>query len=37
MDAVVCACGDVSGTPNNVYGWGEISALRAVQMALEGR
>ncbi len=28
-----CACGDVSGIPNNVYGWGEIDALRAVQLA----
>jgi subtilisin family serine protease len=37
MDAEVCACGGVSGTPNNVYGWGEIDALRAVQMALAGR
>jgi hypothetical protein len=33
----VCACGDVTGIPNNVYGWGEINALRAVEMALEGR
>jgi hypothetical protein len=30
-----CACGDVSGVPNNVYGWGEIDALSAVQMALD--
>jgi membrane protease YdiL (CAAX protease family) len=30
----VCACGDVVGVPNNVYGWGEIDALRAVKMAL---
>jgi serine protease AprX len=35
MDAEVCACGDVGGVPNNVYGWGEINALRAVQTALE--
>jgi subtilisin family serine protease len=34
-DNTVCACGDVTGTPNNVYGWGEINALRAVEMALE--
>jgi len=34
-DPVVCACGDVTGTPNNVYGWGEINALQAVEMALE--
>lgn len=32
-----CACGGVSGTPNNVYGWGEIDALRAVEVALEQR
>ena len=31
----ICACGEVTGTPNNVYGWGEINALRAVEMALE--
>ena len=30
----VCACGDVLGVPNNVYGWGEIDALRAVKLAL---
>ena len=30
-----CACGDVSGNPNNVYGWGEINALEAVKLALE--
>jgi hypothetical protein len=35
LDSEVCACGDVTGTPNNVYGWGEINALRAVEMALE--
>jgi serine protease AprX len=29
-----CACGGVTGIPNNVYGWGEIDALRAVQAAL---
>jgi subtilisin family serine protease len=29
-----CACGEVSGTPNNVYGWGEIDALAAVKLAL---
>jgi subtilisin family serine protease len=29
-----CACGDVTGSPNNVYGWGQIDALRAVQLAL---
>jgi hypothetical protein len=35
MDPETCACGDVTGTPNNVYGWGEINALQAVEMALE--
>ncbi len=30
-----CTCGEVSGTPNNVYGWGEIDALSAVRLALE--
>ena len=30
-----CACGDATGTPNNVYGWGEINALEAVKLALE--
>jgi hypothetical protein len=34
-DPEVCACGEVTGTPNNVYGWGEINVLRAVEMALE--
>jgi len=29
-----CACGEVTGSPNNVYGWGQIDALRAVQLAL---
>ncbi len=33
----VCACGDVIGSPNNVYGWGEINALEAVKLALEYR
>jgi subtilisin family serine protease len=28
-----CACGDVAGTPNNIYGWGEIDALAAVELA----
>jgi hypothetical protein len=32
--ATECTCGDVTGVPNNVYGWGEIDALSAVQMAL---
>jgi len=31
----VCACGDVSGVPNNVYGCGFIDAGAAVQAALE--
>lgn len=30
-----CACGQVTGTPNNVYGWGEINALEAVKLALK--
>lgn len=30
-----CACGGVTGSPNNVYGWGQIDALQAVQLALE--
>jgi subtilisin family serine protease len=30
-----CACGDVNGHPNNVYGWGEINALAAIKLALE--
>jgi subtilisin family serine protease len=29
-----CACGQVTGSPNNVYGWGEIDALAAVELAL---
>lgn len=29
-----CGCGGVTGSPNNVYGWGQIDALRAVQLAL---
>jgi len=31
----LCACGNVTGVPNNVYGWGEINALEAVKLALE--
>ena len=31
----LCACGEVSGIPNNVYGWGEINALEAVKLALD--
>jgi serine protease AprX len=31
----VCACGDVTGVPNNVYGCGFIDAGAAVQAALE--
>jgi subtilisin family serine protease len=34
IPAPPCACGAVSGSPNNVYGWGEIDALEAVKMAL---
>ncbi|MCB0214333.1 MAG: S8 family serine peptidase, partial [Anaerolineae bacterium] len=33
VDSSTCACGDVTGVPNNVYGWGEINALKAVQLA----
>ncbi len=33
-NATTCACGDVAGVPNNVYGWGEIDALAAVKLAL---
>jgi subtilisin family serine protease len=29
-----CACGEATGVPNNVYGWGQIDAARAVQLAL---
>jgi len=29
-----CACGGVTGVPNNVYGWGEIDALEAVKLAM---
>lgn len=32
---MICACGEVTGWPNNVYGWGEINALEAVELALE--
>jgi len=35
FDTQVCACGEVTGTPNNVYGWGEVNALRAVEMAMK--
>jgi hypothetical protein len=31
----VCACGDVTGTPNNVYGCGVVDAGAAVRAALE--
>lgn len=30
----LCACGDVTGTPNNVYGYGLINAEAAVKAAL---
>lgn len=33
-NSLICACGGVNGTPNNVYGWGEIDALQAVKLAL---
>jgi subtilisin family serine protease len=32
----VCACGDATGTPNNVYGCGIIDAEAAVEAALDG-
>ena len=35
VGGIACTCGEVSGTPNNVYGWGEIDALAAVRLALE--
>ncbi len=31
----ICACGDITGTPNNVYGCGIIDAEAAVRAALE--
>jgi hypothetical protein len=31
----ICACGGLSGAPNNVYGCGFIDAAAAVQAALE--
>jgi serine protease AprX len=34
LDPEVCSCGEVDGVPNNVYGWGEINAWRAVELAL---
>jgi subtilisin family serine protease len=33
-DPTICACGEATGRPNNVYGWGEINALEAVKLAL---
>jgi subtilisin family serine protease len=30
----ICACGGESGTPNDVYGWGEIDALKAIGEAI---
>ena len=30
---IVCACGNVAGVPNNVYGWGRLNVLRAIEMA----
>jgi serine protease AprX len=36
LNSEICACGGVTGVPNNVYGWGRINALRAVKMALAG-
>jgi hypothetical protein len=34
LNPEICACGGVTGVPNNVYGWGQINALQAVKMAL---
>ena len=31
----LCACGDVTGTPNDVYGWGRLDALRAVRTVMQ--
>ncbi len=28
-----CGCGGVTGHPNNIYGWGEINSLAAVELA----
>jgi hypothetical protein len=36
-DPAACACGEASGVPNNVYGWGEIDALKAVELAQDYR
>jgi subtilisin family serine protease len=35
LSNVVCACGDVTGVPNNVYGCGFIDAEAAVRAALD--
>jgi hypothetical protein len=35
LENVVCACGGVTGAPNNVYGCGFIDAEAAVEAALE--
>ncbi len=32
-DSAPCACGNVTGTPNNVFGWGQIDAEKAVRLA----
>jgi hypothetical protein len=34
LENVICACGDVTGVPNNVYGCGFIDAEAAVEAAL---
>jgi subtilisin family serine protease len=31
----LCACGNVTGTPNNEYGWGRLDTLRAVHTLLQ--
>ncbi len=35
LDAPVCACGEATGAPNNVYGCGIVDAEAAVRAALE--
>lgn len=36
LEAPVCACGDATGAPNNVYGCGIVDAEAAVRAALAG-
>ena len=35
IDSEVCACGNVTGTPNNVYGCGFVNAGAAVKAATD--